>query len=93
MNGKFLLYSCVSALLAAGLGFGVNQLAGLPVFALIVTALVAAFGAFAAGRAFANGALREAGEAVCAVAANPSRSAASRVICAVMTVSNSDRIV
>jgi PAS fold. len=74
VNGKFLLYSCASALLAAGIGFGVTQLAGLPVLAVIVSALVAAFGAFAAGRALAGGALRQAGEAVCAVAANPSRS-------------------
>ena len=74
MNGKFLLYSCASALLAAGLGFGVTQLAALPVLAVIVSALVAAFGAFAAGRALAGGALRQAGEAVCAVTANPSRS-------------------
>ena len=63
MNGKFLLYSCASALLAAGIGFGVTQLAGLPVLAVIVSALVAAFGAFAAGRALAGGALRQAGEA------------------------------
>ena len=74
MNGKFLLFSCASALLAVGLGFGVAQLTGVPLAGLAASAFVAALGAFAAGRALAGGAVRQAAEAVCAIQANPGRS-------------------
>ncbi len=73
MNGRFLLLSCASALLAVALGFGIAQLAGLPLLALMVSALVAALGAFVAGRSLVGGAVRQAAEVVCAIKANPSR--------------------
>ena len=74
MNGTFLLYSCVAALLAVGLGFGAAHLTGLPVLGVAVSGLAAALGAFAAGRALMRGAVRRSVEAVRAVAANPGRS-------------------
>lgn len=62
---------CTAALLAAGLGFGATYLTGLTVAGVAVSGLVAALGAFVAGRALWGSAMGQAVEAVCAIAAKP----------------------
>ena len=71
MNFKFLLCCCTAALLAVGLGFGAVYVTGLTIVGLVCCGLVAALGAFAAGRALWGNALRQTSQAVRAIAASP----------------------
>ena len=71
MNLKFFLCCCAAALLAAGLGFGATYLTGLTVAGVVLSGLVAALGAFVAGRALWGSTMGQAVEGVCAIAAKP----------------------